>query len=332
MTTTTISTSSSAPDRQTPPELVDLAQSKYDFRYLAFPSDLGMDYAGHYMVININEPVGYNEQFSSKFSNQFTGTPERRASKVDTLRGTTNVRTPIGVAAAQATNSANALFIPRFTRRIVESIALYMPTPMVFSHQNEYQEVSLTALGGSIVGGLGARAAGGLMGGLSSAAGGGVTAGLAIGAVNSALGSIVGGAAKIMQRPINPSVEVLFANTNLRSFVFEVLMAPRNEYESATIKSIVKTLKFHGAPEHAAGTGGLLWVPPAEFDITFFNKGIENMNILRINTCVLERFEIDYAPTGIYSTFRSGHPVAVRLSMAFRELEPVHRERVLQGF
>jgi hypothetical protein len=101
--------------------------------------------------------------------------------------------------------------------------------------------------------------------------------------------------------------------------------------------SIIKTLRFHGAPELSDVAvpfigQGLFWIPPAEFDITFFHKGKENMNILRINTCVLERIEVDYAPTGVYSTFKNGHPVATRLSMGFRELEPVHKKRVLQGF
>ena len=38
-------------------EPVDLGQSRYDFRYLVFPNDLGMDDNGHYMVININVPT-----------------------------------------------------------------------------------------------------------------------------------------------------------------------------------------------------------------------------------------------------------------------------------
>ena len=114
-------------------------------------------------------------------------------------------------------------------------------------------------------------------------------------------------------------------------------MAPRNEKESRTMHHVIKTLRFHGAPELSDRVvpvigQGLFWIPPAEFDITFFHKGVENMNILRINTCVLERIEVDYAPTGMYSTFRNGHPVAARLSMGFRELEPIHKLRVAQGF
>jgi hypothetical protein len=154
----------------------------------------------------------------------------------------------------------------------------------------------------------------------------------ALNTVTTAAGQAAGVAAQLAQRPINPMVEILFATTAPRQFTFEVLMAPRNEKESETIKSIIKAFRFHGAPE-IGGLGGLLWIPPADFDITFFNKGVENVNILRINTCVLERIEVDYAPTsGIYSTFRNGHPVAVRMSLGFRELEPLHKERINQGF
>jgi len=156
--------------------------------------------------------------------------------------------------------------------------------------------------------------------------------GTTIGAVAGiAKSGVVGGASKLLQAPINPMVEILFSNTTVRVFVMEFLMSPRNEEESKTIHSIIKTLRFHAAPE-IGELSGVTWIPPAEFDITFFNKGVENMNLLRINTCVLERVEVDYAPQGIYSTFRNGHPVAVRLSLAFRELEPVHKKRVLQGF
>ena len=149
--------------------------------------------------------------------------------------------------------------------------------------------------------------------------------------VSDAIGNVVGGVSKFLQSPINPATEILFANTLVRQFTLEVLMAPRNEQESLNMHAIIKTLRFHAAPE-ISDVLSLFWIPPAEFDITFFNKGVENMNILRINTCVLERIEVDYAPTGIYSTFRNGHPVAARLSMGFRELEVVHKKRILQGF
>jgi hypothetical protein len=98
------------------------------------------------------------------------------------------------------------------------------------------------------------------------------------------------------------------------------------------MKAIIRTLRFHAAPELDSVTAGFTYIPPAEFDITFFNKGVENTAIPRINTCVMDRIEVDYAPTGVYSTFSNGHPVAARLSLGMREIEVVHKRRVLQGF
>jgi len=113
----------------------------------------------------------------------------------------------------------------------------------------------------------------------------------------------------------------------------EILMAPKNKMESDTVKNIIDTLRFHAAPELDTMIGFIpTFIPPAEFDITFFHKGKENTKIPRINTCALEQIEVDYAPTGVYSTFANGHPVAIRLSLAWRELEILHKQRVTQGF
>jgi hypothetical protein len=147
---------------------------------------------------------------------------------------------------------------------------------------------------------------------------------------------MVGDLGAIMQNPINPSVEILFTNVRQREFSFTFLMAPRNEHESETIKGIIKTLRYHAAPEINTGVGGLgfglTWIPPADFDITFMNKGVENTNMLRINTCILMGVEVDYTPYNVHATFRNGHPVSVIMTLRFKELEPVHKMRVLAGF
>jgi hypothetical protein len=148
------------------------------------------------------------------------------------------------------------------------------------------------------------------------------------------LGNVIGTASSIAGYPINPRIEILYSTTPQREFVFEILMAPKSEGESIAMEEIIQALRYHSAPEidKTALIGGFTFVPPAEFDITFFNKGVENIHIPRINTCVLERIEVDYAPTGVYSTFRNGHPVAARLSLGFREIEILHKARILRGF
>lgn len=316
---------------------VDLSQSKYDFKYLVFPNDLGISDNGHYMVININAPTKIDGEYAGRFTNFYEQLPNTERSKVDRLRyrdytGGIPFRPVLG---AGNEGDRPAASIPRQTRRVAESIALHMPTPLVFNNQNVYEEISLTALGAKLMVGT-SSLLGAFARGLSESFNRGL--GRAVSNILSGAGQLAGTASKLLQSPINPMVEILFTNTVVRSFALELLMAPRNEEESENIKAIIKTLRFHAAPEYGydSSTGiipdGLFWIPPAEFDITFFNKGVENTNILRINTCVLERVEVDYAPQGVYSTFRNGHPVATRLSMAFRELEPVHKKRVLEGF
>lgn len=306
--------------RFTAPNSTDdtLGQSRYNFNYQTFPSDLGQEYNGHYMVININVPANRNGTRRGAFSGGDFGTiMPNELSKVDTLRFG---RGPQVNSIPNATQR-ELLAIQRDTRRIEESIALFMPNQMVFSSQNVYEDISLSAIAGSI--GVGAlnRLANMIPGPVGQMVG-----------VISSLSGIVGTAARINGTPINPRVEILFATTPQRQFVFEVLMAPRNEYESESIKKIVRTMRFHAAPE-ISGPWGSTFIPPAEFDITFFNKGVENVHIPRINTCVLNRIEVDYSPTGVYSTFNNGHPVAVRLSMSFTEVEILSKLRIAQeGF
>lgn len=316
----------------------DLAQSRYDFSYRVFPNDLGMDDNAHYMVININVPIqgavsgllpgGEVGAPATGFINNrqplfFTLGQTNEVSKVDKLR--------YG-ASPGAGQQRSILSIPRGSRRIVESIALHMPSPLIFNTQHAYEEISLTALAGKVgVAALGAVAAG--VNGWRSVREGVARAGTGLfSAAGQAVGRSVGTIAQLTGNPINPAVEILFATTPVRQFTFELLLAPRNEKESETMKKIITTLRFHSSAELNPRTLGLTWIPPADFDITFFHRGVENFNILRINTCVLERIEVDYSPTGVYSTFRNGHPVAARLSLGFREVEPLHKQRILQGF
>jgi len=290
--------------------------SNYDFKSRVFPENLGNDYQGHYMVININVPNTINSVTNIAGGGLVDTLNNLGSSRVDQLRGVFSGTNFTGLSS----------FLPRFTRRISESIALYMPSNMVYNSHNVYEDISLSALAGKLtVSAL-------RFGGAARAAATGRVVGGGRGLDAQELGRTAGQVSQLAQSPINPAIEVLFANTLQRQFVFEFLLAPRNEKESESIKTIIKSLRFHAAPETNRFTAGLTWVPPAEFDISFFKDGRENTNIPRINTSVLERVEVDYSPTGIYSTFSNGHPVAVRLSLGFRELEPVHKARVNQGF
>ena len=331
-----------------------LGRSKeYDFDYRVFPLDLGTDANKHYVVFNINVPVHSDGKLKSSGgaynTADFTNITETGdLSKVDQLRFGTAYGASFWKDLWE--NGANAN-LPRYTRRIAQSIAMHMPTPLTFTSTNVYEDVSLTQFAGQ-AGKIAGTAVGKAM-----AAGQTKKGTDAFGQVISSGGSLLGTALQIGGNPINPRIEVLFANTLQRQFAFEFLMAPRTEEESYVMDRIIRTFKYHSAPSINRSTPILpdmngtifiedipdpftdlgkylipFYIPPAEFDITFFNNGVENDRIPRINTCVLERIEVDYAPQGMYATFSNGYPVACRLSMSFRETEVVHKQRVAQGF
>lgn len=331
----------------------NLDQSRYDFTYRSFPKDLGAEYNNHYMVININVPVNSEEKargayYGTSFEDRdFRSTIlNNEYSKVDNLRfnpnslnpGSTTVGGPLGTG----TSIDRELYtFKRGTRRIKESIALYIPAPMIYTQQNIYEDVSLT----SVFGQAGKLGVGVVADTLSSIATAALTKSIqsarrgqdAVGRLIDTGGTVLGTAFNLAGTPINPRIEVLFSTTPQRQFVFEFLLAPRSAEESKTMKNIIQSLRFHAAPEisSALAIGGIgipTFIPPSDFDITFYQGGKENLSIPRINTCVLERCEVDYAPSGVWSTFSNGHPVAARLSLAFREVEIVHKRRVVQGF
>lgn len=294
-----------------------LEQSEYDFNYRVFPEDLTMSDSAHYMVININVPVHIGGARRSSYP---VGTIlDKEFSKVDNLRFNSKLNSSFNqeIGAIGSPTERELLAIPRSTRRIKESIALHMPNGgLVYTEDNKYEEVSMTALGT------------GLLGTVAKSV---MKEGGALNTIYNATGQVISNGSKLAGYPINPRVEVLFATRPQRQWMFEVFLAPRSQTEAQTAKKIIDTLRYHAAPE--LGLGGFYFIPPAEFDITFFRQGTENSYLPRINTCVLERIDIDYAPqSGVYSTFRDGSPVAIRLSLGFREIEIVHKRRVLQGF
>lgn len=337
---------------------VSWGSNKYDFRYRTFPLDLGMEQNKHYIVFNINVPVDSTGTVRGSTANNGASfadiTNTGQLSKVDQLRFGN-----LGTLENFMENGGNT-GLPRFTKRIAESIALHMPTPLVYTSTNVYDDISLTSIAGQagkLAGTTIGKALGAMIGaGVSRSVAGGIAGGGIGGSLVGAVGNVFGAGFQLAGHPINPRIEVMFANTLQRQFAFEFLMAPRNEEESIVMDNIIRTFKFHGAPAIDSADFGSIsqnqswigrvidnvaeaskwaipfYIPPAEFDITFFNNGVENTNIPRVNTCVLERIEVDYQPTGAYATFSNGYPVAARLSMAFRETEVVHKTRVLEGF
>lgn len=148
-------------------------------------------------------------------------------------------------------------------------------------------------------------------------------------------GSAPGVLPGLLGTPINPQIEVLFRNTQLRTFQFYFLMSPTSLDESQKMQWIIERLRWHAAPR--ISNSSLTFEPPSEFEVTFYFRQkmggfVRNPNLPKIDKCVVERIDVDFTPQGEFSTFSNGHPVSALLSMQFKELSIIDKNKIGAGY
>lgn len=123
---------------------------------------------------------------------------------------------------------------------------------------------------------------------------------------------------------LNPNLELLFSNPQLRSFNFTFKMSARSKPEATEIKKIINYFKYHMAVRNDDQIGLFLRSPRA-FEITYKKNGTEpHPGLNRIKRCALMNFSVDYTPLGSYATYEDNSMVAYTLSLQFQELTPVY--------
>lgn len=214
-------------------------------------------------------------------------------------------------------------------------VALFIPgggqSLLAWQMDHEYDEVKLTRLGQSLIG--------------------------AVPIVNSVVAAGAGAARVAGQGIVNPKVDVLYANSDLREFQFDFFMAPSSKEESDEMQNIIRILRKFSAPEvtgmageaftglvNQFGTAGLaeqlktgFWfVPPAEFEIKFRHiadgQQVENPNLPKIARCVLKKVIVNYTQQGEFSTFQDGSPTSAQLTLQFREMRVISQQDVDMGY
>jgi hypothetical protein len=341
-----------------------------------YPSDLGSSDKAHYIVININvqrktsfpyeqakdtpqyilNQQKYGTAGATNLLPQAAGALEYAGSlaknAVDSVAGvfpkTTQAigRTAMGkiigqttaqvVAEAKAFNNELKEGTIRASKRTTDTVALYMPDTVAFSHSQAYSDIrpggeALTALAAAGFSAADAIQSGGTLSDKTKK----VIRNLSPFLVNmlakqaGALGQIAFSAGYGVVQ--NPMIELLYSSPSLRTFRFDFQFYPRSEKEAEEVQNIIQRLRYHQAPEVFTNFGnGYFMVPPSEFDISFYHNGIINPNIPQISTCVLEQLDVDYAPGG-FSAYEvpnqkakfggTGMPVAIRLGLQFKETE-----------
>jgi len=240
---------------------------------------------------------------------------------------------------ASSVSSLNNVNFLRTIKRTTDSIALYMPSTLAYTHNQQYNQLEMAGENAAFFGAQASILADAFNGKLTAEdVGRNLTPFLAqavSGLVSGILGqnstqAIFTGVTGLVQ---NPLMELIYSRPEFRTFRFDFMFNPRSEIEAKQVYDIIERLKFHQAPEVAQGTAGYFLVPPSEFDIEFYYNGIENPNIPKISTCVLRSIDVDYAPGGFQayeipgedypSPGRTGSPVSIRMSLSFQETEIV---------
>ena len=328
-----------------------------------FPKDVfENDQLGHYMVFYVNEQkrtkfdygapnaIGVDKFDNPIFANGTGLISEDR--RLDGKRYETTGR-------STSTDNKNLQFSDRnrraktgidskvqTTKRITDSIALYLPPSVRDSTTAQYEDMSTGVMGQFA--GKGLDFAGAMREKDYEAAQKELTGAGSDFAIEAARRSgaafveaLAGseGAIQLLNRTLgqadNPFMEVLFSTMGIREFTYNFNFAPRNSDETTEIQQIIQLFRFHMAPEMQGANARYLTLP-SEFDIHYMFKGRdgngrENDFFNRITTCVLVNVDVNYTPNGV-RTFEDGSPTQIQMGLTFRETEILTKEKINQGY
>ena len=130
-------------------------------------------------------------------------------------------------------------------------------------------------------------------------------------------------------------MELAFKGLPKRGFQYTFKMIPKSEQEAEEIRKIVFTFKANMLPEVKEGTAGRGMIVPNTFDIRYMYMNTDNDFLHKISTCVLESMNVTYGGDR-YRTFPDAGdgtpPVETTMTLNFKELELITKERVYEGF
>ena len=229
---------------------------------------------------------------------------------------------------------------------VFKRIALYMPPSVKVNYGTQWEDLSMTANQytdlakdmssmGDIEGIKNGFNTGGVVGAATGALqtpAGMLGARSVTNAVDGAFGSTMGQQLETYTgTTVNPHMALTFKGVNFREFQFDFIFMPRNEGESESVRKIIKCFKAAMHPANNAAQGSRYWAYPFNFDIYLLTPTHKYM--FNIATSVLTSMAVDYNGSGYPVFFRNtGAPVQINMSLSFKELEVLTRERVLQDY
>ena len=140
---------------------------------------------------------------------------------------------------------------------------------------------------------------------------------------NSALGRSTG-------QILNSNLELLFQGLTLRTFPFNITFSPRSRDESDRVKLIIRRFKQSMAAKTGrtdyAVNGGIFLKAPDIFRLKYLSNGRTHPFLNSFKPCALTNMSVNYTGAGTYATYGDGTPVNIKLSLTFKEINPIYAE------
>ena len=114
---------------------------------------------------------------------------------------------------------------------------------------------------------------------------------------------------------------VILVNTSIRS----------NPALQIFSEDFIKKFKENSLPEITKSAGGMFFKIPASFNLKFMFNGAENKKISKVAESVLTSIDVNYSPNS-WSAFSDGAPVQTQLSLSFKEIEVITKQKLQKGF
>ena len=226
----------------------------------------------------------------------------------------------------------STMSVPRApTKKLGSSICLYMPSQIELSHKSSYGEAEIGLAVATALGGVKAIQGQGFDVKKLLDQGGEEVKKALTGVLEATIAPGAQAAQQIIDGKItNNRTEMKFEGIDRRAFTFSFRLIPHNAQEAASIQAIVKQFRYHMAPAKPGGRGaqyGRTLIVPSTYDITYSHQ--EELH--KISECVLESVDVKYGGERP-QFYRDDRPTETELTLQFKELEIMTKDRIADGF
>ena len=229
------------------------------------------------------------------------------------------------------------------TRRLKTAIAMYMPPNIQTTYGAQYTDTEIgtfveTAFNvkDALMSRNAGEAANAVVGGMEG------LEQIILKALTGTLGTLPGlggfGEAEAMKagRIFTNRMELAFKGVTKRQFQYAFKMIPKSQREAEEIIKIVNAFKYNMLPEFKGGSNmGRQLTVPNTFDIEYMYNGSHNSFIHKVSTCFLENATVSYGGerySAHAATEDGAPPTETSLTLNFREIETMTRERIAEGY